>query len=588
MNKRGKDVNWSKLANASPKPKRLHLEEDDCDGLFHCPVQICDHDGFTTQRGCRKHVKNKHSWYYYFDEKPDSAQIDSLHVDQNNKCEAIEQKIAPRKSRAIASFDPTNNIAKNFFSWLTGSGGGCKSDRQAQQIVSKCLKFLKFCCEDEEELTFDIVDFSLCSPNLLFKFVDTMQDDWNLGHAGRIGYLDAIAELVDYRKVNGASESVLRGLASTEIYLKKVRKTVSKMMRLQWTSELDIDALEAKGHWATLEELLEVVGRYLPRYESVLKSCKEKPGAVLPIDLSFATKFLAVYLFIKVKGSRPMTYQYLTVEMVNKAKTNGGFIDQKMFKTAGKYGFDSLYLTETSMQVLDGYISHIRPLLRPTCDFVLVTSNGGQHNKLGELMSKLVFDATGKYVHPTRYRQIVETASSRQLSSVAQSTISEDQKHSSVVARVHYQKQRSREVASKAHEYLERLHGEKGSEIELDVRSRLSGNSASSEDQNASKTDTSSNDEGETIAETPPERLSAVPRLKRENAFIVTDCPARKKSLMFTPAEDGYLKAGIERHGYGQWKAILRDPEFRFQEGRTANSLLRRAARRFASLSKLS
>ena len=45
-----------------------------------------------------------------------------------------------------------------------------------------------------------------------------MRDDWNLGHAGRIGYLDAIAELVDYRKVNGASESVLRGLASTEVY----------------------------------------------------------------------------------------------------------------------------------------------------------------------------------------------------------------------------------------------------------------------------------------------------------------------------------------------------------------------------------
>ena len=133
-----------------------------------------------------------------FPKSNDSYICDSLHVDQNNKCEAIEQKIPPRKSRAIASFDPTNNIAKNFFSWLTGSGGGCKSDRQAQQIVSKCLKFLKFCCEDEEKLTFDIVDFSLCSPNLLFKFVDTMQDDWNLGHAGRIGYLGAIAELVDY------------------------------------------------------------------------------------------------------------------------------------------------------------------------------------------------------------------------------------------------------------------------------------------------------------------------------------------------------------------------------------------------------
>ena len=100
---------------------------------------------------------------------------------------------------------------------------------------------------------------------------------------------------------------------------------------------------------------------------------------------------------------------------------------------------------------------------------VLVKRNGGQHNKLGELMSKLVFDATDKYVHPTRYRQIVETASSRQLSSSAQSTISEDQKHSSVVARVHYQKQRSREVASKAHKYLERLQREKESELEIDV-----------------------------------------------------------------------------------------------------------------------
>ena len=120
------------------------------------------------------------------------------------------------------------------------------------------------------------------------------------------------------------------------------------------------------------------------------------------------------------------------------------------------------------------------------------------------------------------------------------------------------------------------------------MRSRLSGTSASSEDQNGSKTDTSSNDEGETIAATPPEHLSGVPRLKRESASIVTDFPARKRSLMFTPEEDSYLKAGIERHGYGQWKAILRDPEFRFQEGRTANSLLSRGARRFGSLSKLS
>ena len=136
--------------------------------------------------------------------------------------------------------------------------------------------------------------------------------------------------------------------------------------------------------------------------------------------------------------------------MVDKAKTNGRVIDQKLFKTAGNYGFDSLFLTDTSMPVLEGHVNHICPLLKPNCDYVLVTRNGQQHNKLGEVIGKLVFDATGKYVHPTRYHQIMETASSRTLNRSAQDAISEDQKHSSVLAGVHYQKRRSREVASKA------------------------------------------------------------------------------------------------------------------------------------------
>ena len=32
--------------------------------------------------------------------------------------------------------------------------------------------------------------------------------------------------------------------------------------------------------------------------------------------------------------------------MIGTAKKNGSFIDQKTFKTAGKYGFDSLILTD--------------------------------------------------------------------------------------------------------------------------------------------------------------------------------------------------------------------------------------------------
>ena len=46
-----------------------------------------------------------------------------------------------------------------------------------------------------------------------------MQDKWELGRAVRIAYLDVIVELADFRKVNGASNVVLRGLSSTETYL---------------------------------------------------------------------------------------------------------------------------------------------------------------------------------------------------------------------------------------------------------------------------------------------------------------------------------------------------------------------------------
>ena len=251
--------------------------------------------------------------------------------------------------KLLPSFSSSCNIGEVFTKWLTGSAGGCKKDRAAQQIVTRCFKFLRFCCEDEEELTFEVVDFSLCSPNLLFKFIDYLQDECKLGHGGRLGYIDAISELIDFRKLHGASESVLRKFSATELYLKRARKTVAKMMRLQWTRDLDIETLEARGHWATMEELLEVVTFHLPRYENTVKLCKTSPAQVNPSDLAFATKFVAMYLFIKVKGSRPMTYQYLTVDMIATAKENGGFIDQKTFKTAGKYGFDSLILTDANM-----------------------------------------------------------------------------------------------------------------------------------------------------------------------------------------------------------------------------------------------
>ena len=126
--------------------------------------------------------------------------------------------------------------------------------------------------------------------------------------------------------------------------------------------------------------------------------------------------------------------------MFNNSKKNGGFVDQTEFKTALHYNFDSLLFDNNSTEIVDDYITFVRPLLHPVCDYVLVKRNGTQYSKLSDLMSKLVFEAIGKYIHPTRYRQIVETESVRKLSPGEQDIMSRDQKHSSQVAKTHYQK----------------------------------------------------------------------------------------------------------------------------------------------------
>ena len=85
----------------------------------------------------------------------------------------------------------------------------------------------------------------------------------------------------------------------------------------------------------------------------------------------------------------------------------------------------------------------------PTCDFLLVNRNGAQFSKLRESLGKLVFDSIGRCINLTRYRQIIETESSNCPDNEEQEWISEDQKHNSHVARICYQKKRSRNVALK-------------------------------------------------------------------------------------------------------------------------------------------
>ena len=152
-----------------------------------------------------------------------------------------------------------------------------------------------------------------------------------------------------------------------------------------------------------------------------------------------------------------MTYQYLTFDMIKQAKKNGGYIDQKVFATASNYGFNSLVINKTSRHIIEDFVKFVLPLSSPKCNYLLI--NGLQHNKLTRMMSQLVFKAIGQYINLTRYRQIIETESVLNLSPDEPKWVTEDQKHSFNVARTHYQKKRSRDIALKGQCCMNKLRG---------------------------------------------------------------------------------------------------------------------------------
>ena len=101
------------------------------------PASQCDHDGFYSQRGCRKHVRNHHDWFYYFDKKPEIKYLPS-------KTEAVvEKNVQPLRSiKNFPSLPKDTIFAQTFFEWLTSIAGWGQSKSQPDQIVSCICKFL--------------------------------------------------------------------------------------------------------------------------------------------------------------------------------------------------------------------------------------------------------------------------------------------------------------------------------------------------------------------------------------------------------------------------------------------------------------
>ena len=192
-------------------------------------------------------------------------------------------------------------------------------------------------------------------------------------------------------------------------------------------------------------------------------------------------------------------------------------LNQTIFKIKEKYGFDWLIFSNDVLTLINNYIDLIQTSLNPCCDYVLICRNGKQISKLSNIFGRVVFLAIGKYINPTRYRQIIETESAEKLTLDEQTCLSEDQKHTSNVAKIHYQKLRSENIAMKARSCLEKLQDSRKSSEQL---------------AEVNKTTHSSN------------------KLDFEK-----DQPSqqglRQKKVAFSDSEDNFIRQGISKYGYG-------------------------------------
>ena len=250
----------------------------------------------------QKTREKHHGWYYYFDKPPEiSKEIKDLKAEQ----ESLNKKKVDTVNFPTLARDCV--FAEQLLTWITSNAGGGRTKTHGEQIDSRTLKFLKFC---QDNLQGNSVDYVGSVENIR-RFLELLEKEHNASSSCQLGYINSFFELIDYRKFQGLSAAVLQNFSSVEIYLRRVRKCFSKKQRIHWSTALDIDTLENKGHWATMQELQQVIPFHLSHYNEILTLCKTSPRSVLPTDLTFATRFIAMFLFLNVKGTRPMTYQCL-------------------------------------------------------------------------------------------------------------------------------------------------------------------------------------------------------------------------------------------------------------------------------------
>ena len=175
---------------ATRKPKRVKLLSHN--GLFICPVAYCDSEPYRS-----KHIFTKGGCYYCFEEKTDIAKVFPEFSTRTNNYQ-LPKRV---KTSNMPMFLKTCVVGVNFKKWLQSPGGGGKGESQADQLLCKVLKYLKYCCADVSiswDIPESVVDYCLGSATMISDLVRYLQADWSLKSSGVTGYTNVLGHLLDF------------------------------------------------------------------------------------------------------------------------------------------------------------------------------------------------------------------------------------------------------------------------------------------------------------------------------------------------------------------------------------------------------
>lgn len=83
-----------------------------------------------------------------------------------------------------------------------------------------------------------------------------------------------------------------------EISVQKVKRFLSKKMKVNWSNVLPVNYLESISCLASLDRFQKVISFDSSRYQQIVLNAPVQPPSITARNLSFATLFIVVVLFI--------------------------------------------------------------------------------------------------------------------------------------------------------------------------------------------------------------------------------------------------------------------------------------------------